>query len=153
MGEVAFRRPARTAPSSGSIEAQLASHAVRSAYESMAQDILDAVEINGYSRKQTYGEALSAARNRLYLEAFNELNRKGGPREEQLGEAVKRLQRLDAPLKWFKTSMKRRFESSNQPMTPAERRFVTKAWMKERSGASTKRDNINDRIRAQLRGA
>ena len=84
--------------------------AIRKSLRASVGGILDAAERNGYDADAVFGEALSAAASRVYREGFEELNRRGGPREEEMAKVVRRLRRLGKTSKNFRSSMKTRFE-------------------------------------------
>ena len=122
---------------------------VRAAYESMSQDILDAAELNGYSRKTVFAEAVRKARSRLYQETFAELSRKGGPRDEKINYLADAMQRMDTAKNSFKTSMTTRFDNANISLNRQDRRYITKKWNERRRGARDKRKQVDGRLRPQ----
>ena len=93
--------------------------------------ILDAAERNGYDRELVFNEAVRKVRGRIYIEAFNELNRKAGPREEKLQDILARLQRVGGAYKDLKQSISRRYKGANKRVTPETRKNLMDVWMKQ----------------------
>jgi hypothetical protein len=105
----------------------------------LVADHLDAAVANGYSRKATFTEVLSTIKGKLYREVYEELDRKGGPRDEKLEELTRMLQRLAVAPNNLKQSLETRSEIANKPLKREDKKNVMRAWHKNQKEMRAKR--------------
>jgi IS5 family transposase len=76
------------------------------AMRAMSEEILRAVELNGFPRDDVLKTAKTMARTRYYTDIYAELRRKKGPREKELQKITESLKRLGGSLKQLTRSVK-----------------------------------------------
>jgi hypothetical protein len=100
----------------------------RKALDTAVHDILRSAELNGYNKEVVMQEALQKARGIYYARAFEELNRKGGPRDQELQRTTASLKRLGGMRRYLKNSLTAQFSNANLEQDSPRKRAIAKAW-------------------------